>query len=427
MAYRTTSKINPGFLVACILFVLVHAGGLANSMIHPDSILAKLNLVGFSLVAVKGGEVVYSEHRGLANISEGREINSKTMFRVASVSKTVTSMAFMILEQEGLAGLDDDLSDILGYKIENPHHPGMAITPRMLMSHTSGLTDGGNYMSFLLNETYENPAPPSIKELVCADGSWFSMDQWNESFPGSYFSYSNLGYGLLGTVIEKVSDQRFDLFVKNRILDPLKIEGGFNIREISNLQGLAVLYRNPGDIWEPQADHYPGDTITWIDFSGYTPGTNALLFGPQGGLRISAEDLAKIMILLLNQGMYEGHQILSPSSVRKMQEVQWKYNGTNGNNNSNLFNSWGLGLFISSMQENGDVIIPGFRMTGHAGQAYGLLSGMYFCPESDFGIIFILNGKAGPFVPGKRSSLFHEEEVLIDYLFQNAINPLAGQ
>jgi CubicO group peptidase (beta-lactamase class C family) len=370
---------------------------------------------------------VFSEHRGLANISESREINSKSMFRVASVSKTVTSMAFMILEQEGLAGLDDDVSDILGYKIENPHHPGKAITPRMLMSHTSGLTDGGNYMSFLLDETYENPAPPSIKELVCTDGSWFSMEQWLKASPGSYFSYSNLGYGLLGTVIEKASGQRFDLFVKSRFLDPLEIAGGFNKRDIGNLLDLAVLYRKPGDIWEPQADHYPGDTIIRIDFSGYTPGTNALLFGPQGGLRISAEGLARIMIVLMNQGLYQGHQILSPSSAGKMQEVQWKYDGTNGNNNSNLFNSWGLGLFISTMLENGDVIIPGYKMIGHSGQAYGLLSGMYYCKDSEFGIIFILNGKAGPFVSGKRSSLFHEEEVLIDYLFQNAIKPLTGQ
>jgi CubicO group peptidase (beta-lactamase class C family) len=404
------------------LTILQLTGYAANFDTPADSIARKHGLLGFSLVAVHRGEVVQSMHYGMASVEENRLINNKTLYRVASVSKVITAIAFMILEQDGLVGLDTDVSDILGFEVLNPHHPDIAITPRMLMTHTSGLSDGGNYMNFLLNETYENPAAPSIAELITRNGKWYSDEQWLQNAPGSFFSYSNLGYGLLGTIIEKLTGQCFDLFVENRILNPLNISGGYNVREI-DIQNLATLYRKPDDSWEPQADHFPNGNIPKLNYMSYIPGTNALLFAPQGGLRISAEDLAKILIILMNRGSYGEQQILSSASVQKMTEVQWIYNGSNGDNSTGLFNAWGLGLFISSMKENSDIIIPGFRMIGHYGQAYGLLSGMYFCPDADFGLIFILNGKAGSFNPGVKSALYLEEEALIDYLFQTVIGP----
>jgi CubicO group peptidase (beta-lactamase class C family) len=387
-----------------------------------DNFRDKYQLTGFSMAAVYNGEMVFSYHGGMASITDRIPVTAKTMFRVASVSKIITSMAFMILEQEGLAGLDDDVSELMGYKVENPHYPGMPVTPRMLMTHTSGLNDGANYMSFLLNETYENPAAPSIRQLINSDGARYTTSQWNPTLPGNSFNYSNLGYGLLGTIVEKISGERFDIFVKTRILNPLQIEGGFNIRDI-DISHLATLYRKVDQNFEPQFDYYPDGKIADLDFSDYIPGTNALLFSPQGGLRISAEDLSRIMILLMNHGTYQNQQILLPATVDKMLELQWIYDGANASNPSGLYNAWGLGLFISTMQENKDIIIPGYRMIGHYGQAYGLLSGMYFCRESGFGIVFMLNGKAGPFNPGNRSALFLEEEALIDYLFEHGIKP----
>jgi len=389
-----------------------------------DSIMLHHGLIGFSLVAVYEGNIVMSEHRGLARLSHEKKTDRNTLYRFASVSKAITAMAFMMLEQEGLVDLDEDISNIMGYAIQNPHHPEVPVTPRMLLSHTSGLLDGSSYMPFLLNETYENPGAPSIRELICSEGAHYGEDLWHHALPGTYFSYSNLGYGLLGTIIETVSGQRFDLFVKGRILQPLGIRGGFNVRDIENPGDLAVLYRKTDGAWQPQADHFPGGMLSAIDFSVYRPGTNALLFGPQGGLRIAAEDLAKIMILLVSRGTYDDIGILKPETVQKMQEVQWHYDGSNGDNYRKLFNCWGLGLWLTTLQPGADMVVPGFRMRGHAGQAYGLLSGMYFHNDPDFGIIFALNGKAGAFSPGQRSALYLEEEVLIDFLFHQAIAPL---
>lgn len=392
----------------------------------PDEELQQIfqthNLMGMSVVAVYQGEMIYSGHFGLANFASQTAVNSRTMFRIASVSKSVTATAFMKLYEQGLVGLDENISGIMGYEIKNPSHPDVAITPRMLLSHTATLNDGNTYSSFL-GATYNNPNPPAIEQLIVPGESYYSSNIWLNAVPGSYFQYTNLGYGLLASIIEKVSDVRFDVFVRDSILLPLSVQGSFNIHDLESPAGLAVLYRMSCDQWVPQADNYPSGFPEPIDYSEYMPGHNGLIFAPQGGLRISAEDLSVIMSMFMNEGQYKGIRILQEETVALMQQIQWEYNGSNGNNYWNLFNAWGLGFHLTTNQEEADIVVPGYNMSGHPGEAYGLISDMYFHNDPDFGLVFITNGSAGNYFFGWNSAFYEVEEQIFDVLYNGYIVP----
>ncbi len=392
----------------------------------PDELLQEIasinNLMGMSAVAVHDNKIIYSGSFGQSNYAQNIPVSHRTLYRIASISKTVTAMAFMQLYEQGLVGLDDNISDIMGYTIENPAHPGIAITPRMLLAHTATLNDGNTYGSFLA-ATVNNPSPPSLHELVVPGGSYFSSNIWLSAQPGEYFQYSNLGYGVLAGIVEKIAQTRFDVYVREHILQPLGIEGSFNIQDIDNYSNIAVLYRMNCGLWEPQADNYPNGLPAPIDYSDYEPGHNGFIFGPQGGLRITAEDLAKIMLVLMSKGTLDEVQILSSETVLLMEQMQWQYDGSNGNNYYNLFNSWGLGLHLITNQENGDIVMEGYPMKGHAGEAYGLISDMYYNNDPDFGLIFITNGSAGPYANGWHSAFYEVEEQVFDVLYNAVIVP----
>lgn len=385
-----------------------------------EKIFEEHKLVGMSALVVYKDSVIFDAYHGISDIEKKRQVDDSTLYRVASISKVLTALAFMQLEEKGLVSLDDDISELLGYKVQNPHSKDHTITPRMLLSHTSTLKDGNAYDNFL-TLTYGNPTPPNISELINPEGQYYGDNLWIKQIPGQYFTYSNLGYGILGTIIEKISKTRFDVYVKENILDTLKIEGGFNVGNLKDPSDLAVLYRKTNGNWTPQADYYPYGMPDQVKYENYKTGTNGLIFAPQGGLRINARDLAKIMIMLMNNGRYKNIQIVKPETLREMYQVQWQYNGMNGNTYYNLFNAWGLGIHLVNEMELGENILPSRSLKGHSGEAYGLISDMYFHENPDFGFIFMTNGSAKPFETGERSSFYKLEEDIAGFLFENYI------
>jgi CubicO group peptidase (beta-lactamase class C family) len=114
-----------------------------------NSVLIKHNLVGLSVAFVKDNRIIYNKGFGLANIEKGIPVDDSTRFRIASVSKCITALSLMTLYDKGLFRLDDDISNILGYKVRNPYFPDQPITVRMVLKHTSSLNDGSGYSRFV--------------------------------------------------------------------------------------------------------------------------------------------------------------------------------------------------------------------------------------------------------------------------------------
>lgn len=389
-----------------------------------DSELAQIvsdyQLMGMSVVKVCDGQISFSEGYGLADYDDNIPVTQNTLYRIASVSKSVTATALMILYDQGLFDLDDDINTCLGYSIRNWHYPDDPITFRMLLSHTSSIVDGSKYSNFL-SATYSQNPPPSISAYFVPGGTYYTGNIFLNRKPGTYFSYSNSNFGLIGTLIEKLSGMRFDDFCRLHIFDPLEINASFNIQDIADISDVAVLYRYIGNNWVPQADNYNGVMPPPLDLSQYTIGDNGFLFGPQGGLRISAEGLAAFMLLHANDGAYNNAVILQNSTAQLMHAVQWQYNGSNGNDYYGLFKAWGLGFHITTNAASSDLVFPDRKMTGHPGEAYGLISDMYFDSLQN-GVIFITNGSKLSYVVGPSSSFYTVEADVFGAVYDDLQN-----
>jgi len=379
-----------------------------------QSIKTNHDLMGGVVTVLCGSQVLESIPFGLADYGRTLPVTDSTVFRIASISKTITAIAFMQLYEQGLFTLDQDINNILGYSVRNPSFPNTAITPRMLLSHTSSIIDGATYSNFLSATSSQNPIP-NLSELLTPAGSYYVSGQFNTIQPGTYFNYANINYGIIGTLIEKLSNERFDVYCKQHVLLPLGISGSFNVTDLPDINKVAVLYRKVSGNWVPQADNYLGVYPVYSNLTGYIPGTNGLRFGPQGNLRISGNDLSKLFLMLMNQGNYNGISILQDSTVNRMMAMQWQYNGSNGNNYYGLFRSWGLGMHRITNTASQDVVLSGSTlMFGHPGEAYGLISDAYIDTSRKVGLVFITNGSGTGYTTNSQSAFYTVEKDIFD-------------
>lgn len=325
----------------------------------------KLNVVGLSISVIENNKISYSQGFGYADIDKNIKTDTNTIYRIASISKSITASAIMKLYEEGKFKLDDDINDYLnGFEVRNPNFPDEKITFRMLLTHTSSIIDGDTYSTI------------------------YDIQDFGDYKPGDQFEYSNYGYNLLATLIEQISNQDFEDFVQENIFKPLNMKASFNPNKFEDVDNIAVLYGidEDGNYYERLNDKKRiEDNIvissTVRDKDGKIPLGNAFKYSPMGGLRTSPNELAKFMIMLSNKGLYNGTRVLKKDTVELMEQIHWYGDALNG-----LYKFKGLGLHIT------DDLIEGSRLIGHTGEAYGLLSNMFYDENRKFGYIMMLNG-----------------------------------
>lgn len=372
-----------------------------------QNVFAKNKLMGMSVVLLADQKMVWQGTYGKADASRDLPVTENTVYRVASISKTVTAVALLQLWEQGKINLDEDVSTYLGWVLRHPEYPKVSITLRQLLSHQSGIRDGEGYRNFSSDMISKKL---DIKELFLPGGAYFTKDQFADHPPGAYFSYTNCTWGIIASIIETVGQQRFDTYCREHIFMPMGIAADFNVTEITALDSLAVLYRFKDNEWKAQADDYKGNTPESLAYEPYELGRNGLIFGPQGSLRSSASDLAKFSLMLMNNGKFNTNQILQGATVDLMLDSQWRYSGENGDTWENFFLSYGFGTHQTLNKAKGDIIFPDRKMVGHPGIAYGLLSDMYFERDKKSGIVFITNGSKNDFTYAEESSFYQVED-----------------
>jgi CubicO group peptidase (beta-lactamase class C family) len=399
-------------------------------------------LASLSVLAIRDGKVVYQRQLGRrfidgATRSGDKPANEDTLYRVASVSKLVTTLGALKLVEDGKLALDADIGGYLGYRVRNPHFPDAPITLRMLLTHTSSLRDDAGYFW---------PEDLRLQEFLTPGGAAYGTGaMWSaQAKPGGHFSYANLPWGLVGTIMERVGGERFDRLMKRLVLDPLGMQGGYNPAEIraDRVAGIATLYRkatagdtqlwNPQGPWIAQVDDYSKQAPVSRARADYEVGSNGTLFGPQGGLRASAADLGRVMLMLMNSGELDGRRILAKETVDTMLARQWPREGSTGESgygsHRGRFNAWGLGnqQFLDvSGPDFGDRLVQGggFPASGHLGDAYGLFATFAFDRATRNGFVFLVGGTG--FDPeserGEFSSASRFEERIATALYKRAI------
>ncbi len=354
-------------------------------------------------------DILHEHYIGYSDFQRGIKVNPDTYFRVASISKLITAMAFMQLVEENEVSLDQSIHSILGYAPINPAYPSINLTPRMLLSHTSSIIDGPGYSSFLQASVGQNPIP-DLSEILLPSGSFYHSGQFNALEPGSYFNYSNLNYVILGTLIEKISGMRFDAYCRQTIFEPLNLDASFNVNDLDSIDLLAVLYRKVGGVWQPQADDFQGVQPVHTNLDNYLPGTNAGRWGPQGSLRIKARDLARLLQFFM-QDEEAASSVLSRETLLSMMQEAWAYTGSNGNSYGDLFLSWGLGVHRITGTPGKDQVLTGSEaMFGHTGEAYGLVSDAFLDTTRKVGFVWMTNGVGAGFVLNASSAFYTIEQ-----------------
>lgn len=359
--------------------------------------------------------VTFDRHRvqgaaaaGFADRTTARAATVADPVRVASVSKLVVALAVMRLVEQGRIDLDADVSRRLGWQLRNPAFPEDAITLRMLLSHRSSLQDEG--------DAYVIPLGRTLRSAVAAPGAFDRAHR-----PGAYFRYANLNYPVIASILERATGERFDRLIHRLVIEPLGLDAcfGWTMCSDGKVARAVTLYRADGSVAADGLDGRRPDCPVFreaasCDLTTYELGSNGALFSPQGGFRASMLDLAVIGRLLLNRGRHEGRPFLSERSVETMLRPAWTYDGGNGETSDGFYCAYGLGVQSLPVAAPGcadDLFGDGRRAEGHAGDAYGLRSGLWIDRRRGVGIAyFAANNPADP--PRGRSAYRAVEEWL---------------
>jgi CubicO group peptidase (beta-lactamase class C family) len=333
-----------------------------------QEVMEEYDCVGISAVVIQDGEVIYDKAFGYKDLDTKEPLSTSHMMRIASISKSFTATGLMKQVEKGIISLDDDISDLIGFKIRNPHHPEVPITLRMVLSHTASIRDQENYSTL----DHLNPAINGD----CAASFY-------EYKPGEGYNYSNLGLNLAGTILEKVTNVRFDQYVRDSIILPLGLEGGHNI-DVLDSSRIASLYRRRNGEYVKSPAY--GSVAHRLD--NYIMGYSAPIFSPTGGVKISAQDLAQYMKMHMNYGELNGVRIMSEESAKTMQTPVWMIQ-----NIHEWEDQYGLCLqeFVDYI-DNPRYNTPGNYPVGHTGDAYGLRSIIIWSPADGWGIAAMTNG-----------------------------------
>ena len=354
---------------------------------------------------------------GLADVATGRKLTAGDPVRIASISKLVTAIGVMRLVEAGKLDLDADVSGYLGWELRNPAFPDTPITLRLLLSHRSSLTDAAGY--------WQTPLGGKISDILADPRAWDDSHA-----PGQYFRYTNLNFPLVAQVMERATGERCDLLMDRLVLEPLGIEGCFNWANCNeaSVARAVVIYDGEGkpakdDLHgvRPDCPVNPAEDGS-CDLDEWRAGDNGGLFSPQGGLRISANGLARVGRLLLGEGMFEGVRLLSPESVRALATPLWQYAPGQGltyeEDTSDLgdgfFCRYGMAMQTLATPVEGcrdDPFGDGVARVGHSGSAYGLQSGLWLDRDAGTGVVWFATGMPGERLGG-RSAFSAVEEAL---------------
>lgn len=230
-----------------------------------------------SVATVEQGQLSQSAAWGWA-VKNEREMTPDTKVRIASISKVVIAMCAMAMEEDGLLDLDAPLSDYWGPEVRNPYSKGQP-TARTLMTHTS---------SVKALETTRGLS--RLQSLLRSPRSWRGMEPGS----GGYWYYSNFGMCVLGTTLELAYNGLLEDYLQQRILQPLGVHASF-WPETLDPEQLADLYTT-GGIGRSIAEQISQPTPTQI-------GQSASYF--PGGFTASALDVAKLVAVLANDGVYK--------------------------------------------------------------------------------------------------------------------------
>jgi CubicO group peptidase (beta-lactamase class C family) len=320
-----------------------------------QTVLSDTGVPGAGLALVRMSGVEWAGGVGLADRENNTPVTGDTHFRVGSISKSFVASAIVQLYLDDVIDLDTPLSEIAPeIRIDNAWDPAHPVRVIHLLQHTAGFDD----MHF--NEMYNVSDPPDmpLAEVLAINPS-SRVVRWQ---PGTRMSYSNPGYAIAGYLIEKVTGEKYEDRIAEKIFKPAGMPTSSFLLTKEDEAILAKGYRDR-----------TGPPVP------YTP----IYFRPAGNLHTSAFELGRWVHLLLNWGETENDLVIDPEYLSNMEHPR-----TTVASYAGLRNGYGSGIASSEVE--------GFPMLGHGGGIEGFSSSYAYSTSRDSGYVILLNSTHSP-------------------------------
>jgi CubicO group peptidase (beta-lactamase class C family) len=319
--------------------------------------MATKHIPGFAGAIVKDGQIYWTGAYGWADIGAAIPVQDSTLFMLASISKTITGTAMMQLYDQGLFDLDDPIGDHLSFPVVSPNHPGTPITFRMLLTHTSGMRDNWGVMPYYPGDS-PYPLGLYMEDYLAPYGALYDpVKNYNAWEPGTAYDYCNNGLALVGYLVEAISGTPFDDYCGPTIFAPCDMTETAWMYADLDPSHIAMPYRWNGSAYVPYG-HF--------GYSDY----------PSGQLRTSSVQLARFLIMHIQDGQYGPNLVLQPDTAQAMKMPQVPAIDPS---QGLVFYTWNLG---------------GRTLWGHGGGDQGVTTEMWFDPVTDIGVVALTNGEA---------------------------------
>lgn len=331
--------------------------GYATALIREE--MDRTGVAGMSIALVDDQRIVWAEGFGYADREGKVPADADTIYRVGSITKLFTATAAMQLAEAGRIDIDRPVSAVLpGFSMRSRFPGAGPVTPRLLMTHHSGLPS-----DILHGFTQLHPASLAETTEELKNG-------WLAYPPGQLWSYSNVGFSLLGRIVEVAAGEPYAQHLDTAIFRPLGMERTWISSEISTRPGSAKGYRN---------GHEADDFI--------------LRDVPAGGMNSTVRDLSRFLSMVFADGRAGGRQLVRPETLHEMLRVQ------NAGNPLDLTYQIGLAWALGPV---GDLVLPeGEPIAQHTGGTITFHSQLIALPRAKLGIVVLSNSQAARTVVGK--------------------------
>ncbi|HZM71044.1 MAG TPA: serine hydrolase domain-containing protein [Candidatus Cryosericum sp.] len=307
---------------------------------------------GAAVALIEKGRIVFTKGYGLADKAQGTPVAPDTVFRAASISKSLTGIAVMVAVQEGKVSLDGRLQGLapeVGFR--NPWESSDPVRLVHLLEHTTGWPD------ISLRVLTADGKGWALQRGVQAASPEF-VSRWK---PGRFAVYNNAGPAVAGLVLEKVTGREFNIYVRERVLRPMGMATGDFDLTPELAARLAKSY----------------------DAGGRETPFQHIILPPAGSLNVSVKELAQLVLFFLGRGTVDGTGILTPESVARIERSE----STLASRVGLAAGGYGLG--------NAPLPDKGVTFRGHNGGIDSFTSLYGYSLQNDSGYVLMANGGEG--------------------------------
>jgi len=338
-AQKKTSTVTPNPLVDFEVFVKQQ--------------LEAWKVPGASVAVVKEGKLLYAKGFGLKDLKNNLAVTERTLFPIASCTKSFTSATLAILADEGKLDWSRPVKDYLPDFQLHDEYATRTVTTRDLVSHRTGLPR--HDWIWLHANLDRQSLYQRLKYLPLSKPVY------------AQYQYNNLMYMTAGVLVERLSGKSWENFVQEKILQPLEMKQSvLTYPELFQANDYALSYRDNNGQWAEQ---------------GF--GSNVDATGPAGSIKSNAVEMANWLMMQLNKGKFDGKQVVSEANLKENHTPQTLVAPAEVTFSELGYASYGMGWNINTYR--------GHLRYSHNGSIEGYRSQMTFFPNENFGVVVLTN------------------------------------